>query len=200
MADGTTASPGGAGSAGRSAPFSLGTKVLGGAAALLVLFLLVGYLLPAEWEAGAQAHVEAAPAELFPYVATPEGWRSWTPWPDSGLVRGGPPEGPGASLTWEDIELGSGVFTIVEVESPERVGYTVEVEGGSMRTTGSVTLEPDGAGTLVTWREAGDLGSNPLMGYWARSMGRAQSTELSKGLDRLSALVTGAAPPPDSAR
>lgn len=184
-------------------PFSLGTKILGGAAALLVLLLLLGYLLPAEWEAAAEAHIAAPPADLFPYVATPEGWRSWTPWPDSGLVRGGPARGPGARLTWENRELGSGVFTIVEVEPSERVGYTVEVEGGSMRTTGSVTLEADAAGTRVTWREAGNLGSNPLMGYWARSMGRAQSTELSKGLDRLRTLVTGSGAPPaagDSAR
>lgn len=192
----TPAGPTGSGRA--ASPFSLGTKILGGAAGLLLLFMAVGYLLPARWEATAEAHIAAAPSELFPYVSTPEGWQSWTPWPDSGLVRGGPAQGPGARLTWENRELGSGVFTIEEVEPPGRVAYTVAVEGGSMRTSGTVTLEPEGSGTLVTWREAGDLGSNPLMGYWARAMGRAQSTELAKGLDRLRTLVTGAETPPET--
>lgn len=198
-APGPTA-PGPTGSGRPPSPFSLGTKILGGGAVLLLLFLAVGYLLPARWEAAAEAYIGAAPSELFPYVSTPEGWRSWTPWPDSGLVRGGPAEGPGARLTWGNRELGSGVFTIEEVEPSTRVAYTVAVEGGSMRTSGTVMLEPEGAGTLVTWREAGDLGSNPLMGYWARLMGRAQTTELAKGLDRLRALVTGTAAPGDSAR
>jgi hypothetical protein len=32
------------------------------------------------------------------------------------------------------------------------------------------------------------------MGYWARSMRRAQSAELAKGLERLGALLFGVAP------
>ena len=48
----------------------------------------------------------------------------------------------------------------------------------------------EAGGVRVHWHEAGNLGHNPLMGYWALSMGRAQSQELSKGLDRLSALAT----------
>jgi hypothetical protein len=53
----------------------------------------------------------------------------------------------------------------------------------------------------VTWREEGDLGWNPLMGYWALSMNRAQSQELAKGLDRLRsvALDAATAAPPGAA-
>jgi hypothetical protein len=57
-----------------------------------------------------------------------------------------------------------------------------------------VTVAPVPEGVRVTWREEGDLGQNPLMGYWAISMGRAQSEELSKGLQRLDSLVSGSAP------
>ena len=68
------------------------------------------------------------------------------------------------------------------------MSYSVEVEGAAganMRTNGRIELEPTAGGTRVVWREHGDLGSNPLMGYWARSMRRVQSTEMEKGLDRL---------------
>jgi hypothetical protein len=61
-----------------------------------------------------------------------------------------------------------------------------------MRATGAVTLTVEGDAVRVVWHESGDLGRNPLMGYWALSMGRAQSEELSKGLERLEALVAEA--------
>jgi hypothetical protein len=41
----------------------------------------------------------------------------------------------------------------------------------------------------ITWRERGNLGQNPLMGYWALSMDRAQSDELVKGLERLAVVA-----------
>jgi hypothetical protein len=72
-----------------------------------------------------------------------------------------------------------------------------------MRTSGEIRLEERPGGTLVRWHEKGDLGRNPLMGYWARSMPRIQSVEMAKALDRLAeAAVTavgagGADSPPD---
>ena len=59
-----------------------------------------------------------------------------------------------------------------------------------MRTDGSVSITPvaDG-GVSIRWTETGDLGRNPIMGYWALSMERAQSVEMAKGLDRLAEIV-----------
>ena len=170
-------------------PFSFGTKILAGAASVLLLLLLLGYLLPAEWEAEATAYMPASPAAVFRFLDSPEGWRAWTPWPESGVERSGPPRGEGAGLSWDDAELGSGSFTLSLVTEAERVEYSVEVGGGAMRATGVVILSAEDGGVRVTWREAGDLGRNPLMGYWALSMDRAQSDELAKGLERLATLV-----------
>ena len=63
-----------------------------------------------------------------------------------------------------------------------------------MLSTGAVRLSPTPQGVRVDWHEEGDLGRNPLMGYWALSMGRAQSEELAKGLERLDSLVSDSAP------
>lgn len=171
------------------APFSVGVVVLGGGAALLMALLAIGFLLPTDWEADATTVMDAAPSEVFEFLDSPEGWQAWTPWPDSGLVREGPERGVDASLSWDDRELGSGRFRFASVQAPERVAYEVEVSGGAMRTEGTITLVPDGDRVRVAWHEEGRLGRNPLMGYWAFFMDRAQTAELEKGLDRLREVV-----------
>ena len=175
-----------------------GTIVLGGAAVLLVAFLAAGFLLPGRWEAMAVDTLSAPPEALRPYLDSPEGWRAWTTWPDSGLARSGPERGAGARMSWDDREVGSGSFTIEAVEPGGGVRYAVEVAGeagSAMQTTGVITLTAEGSGTTVRWREEGDLGTNPLMGYWAFFMERAQSAEMAKNLDRLEEVATSSPSP-----
>lgn len=177
-----------------ASPFSFGTKILGGGAVLLSAFLLVGYLLPGTWEAEA-SHLVPSPSEaVLPFLDSPEGWQEWTPWPEVGVERSGPERGAGAQLAWDDPELGAGSFTLGATR-PERVEYSVEVGEGAMHATGVVTLTAEAGGVRVVWHENGDLGRNPLMGYWALSMGRAQGEEMAKGLERLAALVAGSNQP-----
>lgn len=182
--------------------FGPGTLVLGAGAALLIGFLAAGLILPSTWEATAEASVAAPMDSVLLLLDSPEGWRRWTPWPDSTSRGPGPDRGPGSTMTWSDPELGSGVFRIVEVDegsrgdAPRRVVYTVDVEGvagGALTTAGTVTLHAVGDSTRVTWREEGDLGNNPLMGYWALSMERAQGAEMEKSLDRLAEVLGGSA-------
>ncbi len=170
-------------------PVSFGARILGTGAALLGLFLLVGFLLSGRWEADRSLVIDARPEQIFPLLTSPQAWRSWTPWPDSGLVTGGPPSGPGARLSWDDPNLGDGVFEIVQTEEPRLVRYRVAVQDSTMRTEGSLRLEADPGGTRVSWVERGDFGKNPLMGYWALAMHHAQGRELGKSLARLAAMV-----------
>jgi uncharacterized protein YndB with AHSA1/START domain len=170
-------------------PFSFGTIILGGGAVLLGTFLLVGYLLPHDWQAEATTRIPASPETVYAFLDSPEGWQRWTPWPESGVERSGPARGEGATLSWNDPEFGAGAFTIVGTTEPWRVEYSVDVQEGTMTTRGSLDLASDDGVVVVTWRERGDFGWNPLMGYWVLAMGRAQSNELTKGLDRLRALA-----------
>lgn len=170
-------------------PISIGARILGTGAALLMLFLLVGFLLSGRWEADRTMVISAERTRIFPLLESPEAWKRWTPWPDSGLVTSGPTSGPGARMSWDDPNLGDGVFEIVQTEAPRLVRYRVSVQDGTMRTDGSLRLEPESGGTRISWVERGDFGRNPLMGYWALAMHRAQGRELEKSLVKLAELV-----------
>jgi len=174
-------------------PFSLGTLVLGSVALLLMVFLAIGFLLSSDWEASAGVVVDAPPEAIFTYLDSPEGWQNWTEWPTAELVRTGAPRGLGATIAWDDPELGSGSFRIVSVQPPYAVSYAVEF-GPSMQAEGEVRLTPEGSSTTVEWREEGNLGRNPLMGYWSLFMKRGQSAQMTAGLVRLSRIVTDPGP------
>lgn len=183
-------------------PFGPGTFVLGGGALILFGVLVLGFFLPTDWAVDAEAHIDADVPQLLTWLDSPEGWQAWTTWPDSGLSRSGPARGSGSAMSWDDQELGSGTFRIDQVTG-NSVSYAVEVAGAGgtvMGTRGTIELEPDGTGVRVRWHEEGDLGRNPIMGFWALSMERAQTAELGKSLDRLTQLVGSADPVSDSAR
>lgn len=181
-------------------PFSLGTTVLGAGALLLLTFLGVGFILPGTWTAERSGVVHAPPEVVYALVDAPEAWRRWTSWPDSGLVVEGPERGVGARMAWNDTNLGDGAFEIVTATPFETVRYHVAVQDGAMQTDGTLRLDPSPEGTRVAWREDGDFGRNPLMGYWARFMARAQGAELEKSLARLDSLASAEASGPSASQ
>lgn len=173
-------------------PISFGARILGAGALLLVAFLVVGWILPGTWSARAATEIDASSQMVLGRVDGASGWRSWTTWPDSGTVEEGPEHGAGSSLSWDDPEVGSGVFQIRSVIGDTVVLYRVRVHDGAMTTEGAITLRRIDGATRVEWREEGDFGANPLMGYWARFMRKAQSREMEKSLRLLKQLVEAA--------
>jgi hypothetical protein len=167
-------------------------KVLWGAIGLLVLALVVGLALPGRWEVERSATLPAPPGEVFRWMDDPRRWDDWAPLGNVRPTFSGPERGAGATRSWDDPEVGDGVFTIVSSEADRAVSYRVEVQEGRMVTEGTLSLEPEGAGTRVVWRERGDFGRNPLLGYMARSMDRLQGAQMVAALARLSERVTTA--------
>ena len=55
-------------------------KVFGGIGAVLVTFMLIGLVLPGTWAAEASIQIEAAPAEVFPFLNDLSRWDTWTNW------------------------------------------------------------------------------------------------------------------------
>lgn len=159
-------------------------KVFGAIGAVLVTFMVIGLVLPGTWSAEASLQIDASPAEVFPYLNDLSRWDRWTNWGEIDSELSDPSRGVGASRAWDDPNFGSGSVTITDSGSPTFVRYQVEVESGAS-VIGEIRIEALGEASLVTWREEGDFGRNPLMGYVARGMAKSQGAQLAEGLEKL---------------
>lgn len=169
---------------------SVAARVLGLLAGLLVLFILVGLLLPRGVEVTRSLPIPASPAAIFPYLEDLEAWTEWTPWGDVESQIQGPSSGPGATRTWDDEAFGSGSLALVEVEPPLRVTYRAEVEGG-IRFEGELRVEPTDSGATVSWTESMSWGWNPLIGWTSLGLEDSQGRQMSEALNTLRDVVVG---------
>ena len=164
------------------------TKVFGLIGGVLVAFMAVGFLLPGRWSAEVSIDLETGPESVFPLLADLGRWDEWTQWSEVESTLTDPSSGVGAVRSWDDERYGSGSVTIVESRPFELVRYRVRIGEGS-EVVGTLSLERSPTGSVVTWREEGDFGRNPLMGYVARTMSNAQGQQLSESLFRLEGAV-----------
>lgn len=159
-------------------------KVFGGIATVLATLMLIGFVLPGTWSAEASIQIDAEAAEVFPFLNDLRRWDRWTNWGDLDSELSSPSGGVGASRSWDDPNFGSGSVTITSSGPPTFVRYEVEIEGGAS-VGGELRIEALGGASRVTWREEGDFGRNPLMGYVARGMAESQGAQLAEGLEKL---------------
>ncbi|TVP44982.1 MAG: hypothetical protein EA350_10390 [Gemmatimonadales bacterium] len=184
----------------------IGAWAMGILALLSLGVLAVGFVLPSTWEAEAEILIEAPVDSIHPRVTAASAWLDWTPGPDTGVESFGPPQGAGSGYRWDDPGYGKGEFVLTEVSlgsSPQNgvpagapadtpgayVRYEVEVEGGSIRIEGSMTLAHEPDGTRVFWKEVGDFGWNPMLGYLSGRMAELQGEQLARSLLALKMLV-----------
>ena len=160
-------------------------RIFGSLAALLIVFLVIGLLLPGTWSAESTVTLSAAPGDVFPYLNDMERWDVWTPWGDMESTFDAHTAGVGARRSWNHPEFGSGSVTITESVLDRLVRYRVVVGDGLLSVEGTLVLEASEGGSTLTWSETGDFGWNPLLGYTALSMPRSQSAQLERGLAAL---------------
>jgi uncharacterized protein YndB with AHSA1/START domain len=169
----------------------LGAKIFGALGGILLLYLLLGILLPGQWEARVESTLPAPPEQVFPFLNSPEKWALWNAMPDSGLVLTGPSQGAGAGIEWDDPRYGSGRYRIVASHPPNRVDYEVEIEGGALKVSGTLELSASPDGSLLRWLEEGDFGWNPLLGYAARGMASSQGEAMRSSIQTLVQILEG---------
>ena len=98
-------------------------------------------------------------------------------------------------MEWDDPRYGKGRFRILRSLPEEGIDYEVLIEGGALTISGTIKIRPEAGGTRLEWREAGDFGWNPLLGYSARRMGSTQGTAMMASLEKLRALMESEDPP-----
>ena len=160
-------------------------RAFGIVALLLLAFVAVGVLLPGRWSAERTAIVGVQPDSAFTTLRRVERWGAWMPWPEGAEAVPDSTDSGGAGVRWDDPLYGSGRVVLTGSERPRLLTYEVTVEEGAVRVRGRIRLEPGAGGTRIRWREEGEFGRNPLLGYTALTMEERQGAQLEAILERL---------------
>lgn len=136
-------------------------KILIGLAVIIIVFLVVVAMQPADYRVTRSATI-AAPAEVvFAQVNELKKWEAWNPWgkidPAMKLTYEGPAAGSGAIYSWAgNRQVGEGRMTITESRPNELIRFNLEFFKPMAGTsTSEFTFKPEGDQTVVTWSMAG---------------------------------------------
>ncbi len=164
-----------------------------GIAGLALVVVAVGFALPSSYMVTRSVDINAAPDKVYPLIADPKAWAKWGVWserdPAMKTTYSGAPEGQGAKWAWESKSEGNGSMEFTRAEPGKALEYALSFPDMGMKSKGALLLEPAGAATRVTWTNAGDVGGNPLMHYFAVMMDDLVGPDFDKGLANLKALA-----------
>lgn len=162
---------------------------------LIIAFVVVVAMQPADYRITRSAVVNAPPATVFPYANNLHKWQDWSPWakidPNCKTTFEGPQEGPGAIFRWDgNNEVGAGSMTITDSKPDEVVHINLvflkPMEGISLT---EFAFKPEGPGTRVTWTMSGTNGFIGKAFGLVMNCDKMVGGQFEKGLDSLKAIV-----------
>jgi hypothetical protein len=161
-------------------------------AVIVVLVMAVGLMLPRRFQVVRDTLIEAPSDQIFPVVARPREWPTWTAWtteryPDMKVTFSGPEQGVGSNQSWTGKSSGTGTLEITKADPQEGISYDFLLDG--FRSTGGINFFPGPDGTLVAWHAEGDLGFNPINRFCGLLMESMMGPDLEKGLRNLKAKI-----------
>lgn len=142
--------------------------------------------------------IDAPAAEIFPHIDDFHAWAAWSPYEkmDANLAKtfSGPASGKGAAYAWVGKKAGSGSMEILQSSQPSKVVIKLEfTKPMTAHNIAEFTLEPQGAGTKVTWAMHGpNTFMSKVMGLFL-SMDKLVGPQFEEGLANLK-LVTEKSP------
>lgn len=168
-------------------------KMAIGIAAILLFFVVVGWLLPSEFKVVRTIRIEAPADIIFKHVKDLKKWQHWGVWferdPDMQVAYAGPDSSVGMKSTWQSDSQGNGEMEIVAIEENQRFIYTLVFPDMGVGSTGELTLRDKEGETVVIWHDYGDVGANPLLHYVAFFMDRMIGEDLQMGLENLKVIA-----------
>ncbi|MBX3581494.1 MAG: SRPBCC family protein [Rhizobiaceae bacterium] len=174
-------------------------RILYGLSAVAILLVGGSFLLPAQAVVSRSAEVAAPPEAVFAIVGDlrrfNEIWAMADLDPEVRYSYQGTESGLGQKLAWasDNLEIGSGVTTIVDYQPPQRVEF--RTVAGRERALTEFVLEPIATGTRVTWTYTTPLAGVP--DRWAGLLYDSRiGPEFEKGLANLKSLAERASPTP----
>ena len=130
-------------------------------AAIVVVFIAVVALQPAEFRVTRSGSITAPAPAVFPHVNDLHNWEAWSPWakldPAAKSTFEGPREGAGAVMAWAgNNKVGEGCMTIVESRPNEFIRFKLEFfKPFKAVNAAEFTFKPESNQTVVTWSMSG---------------------------------------------
>lgn len=138
---------------------SLLKKILLGLAAVIVVFVIVVALQPADFNIERKALVAAPPEMTRQQVDDFRNWKDWSPWAkmdsETKLTLSENPVGVGATYTWESEKTGAGTMTITEVAEEYTAIDLNFTKPFKAENKVVFTFAPIHGGTYVVWTMTG---------------------------------------------
>jgi hypothetical protein len=161
--------------------------------ALIAVVLGLAATRPDHFRVERSTTVRAPADKIYPFIDDFHRWTAWSPYEarDPAMKRdhGGAARGVGATYAWAgNREVGEGRMEIVEASAPSKVVIRLEfLKPFEARNQATFTLQPEGAGTRVTWAMEGPSPYlSKLIGLFV-SMDRLVGQDFETGLATLKA-------------
>ena len=176
-------------------------KILLGIAVIVVVFVIIVALQPAEYHVARTATI-AAPAEVvFAQVNELKKWEAWSPWvkidPAMKQTYEGPASGTGAISRWAgNNQVGEGSMTITESRPNELIRFNLEfIKPMAGTSTSEFSFKPEGNQTTVTWSMSGRNNFSAKAMCMFMNMDKMVGGDFERGLAQMKS-VAEAAPKP----
>lgn len=168
-------------------------RVAIGLVVVLVLFAVIGMLLPRKVHLERSIDVAAPASVVFDLVDDLRRWPDWTPWnkeadPSLEFTFEGD-RGEGTSYSWKGDEFGTGRLTITKSTPQQGVECEMYFNGEDLPSYSSIQLSPDGDVTTVVWTFDGDMGASPVGRYFGLMMESLLGPDYEKGLSNLKTIA-----------
>jgi uncharacterized protein YndB with AHSA1/START domain len=164
-----------------------------GVLGLFALFGLFSFTLSSSYKVERSIDINAPMETVYPLVYDPKAWARWSVWnrrdPGMAVTYSGAPAGVGAKWSWQSKSEGSGSMEFTGAEFNKSVVYKVSFAAFDAAMSGRMAFSPTAKGVRVTWIAEGDVGSNPLMRYFAMAMEGIQGPDFDGGLANLKQLA-----------
>ena len=172
--------------------------ILGAIALVVILFLVLVALQPADFRVVRKGTISAPPADVFPQVNDFHKWEAWSPWakidPLMKQTYEGPATGAGASYSWKgNSQVGEGRMTITESRPSDLVRIKLEfMKPFAAINDVEFTFQPESNQTVVTWSMAGTKNFIVKAFGLFMSMDKMIGGMYEQGLSQMKAVVEGA--------
>lgn len=137
-------------------------KILIGLAVVVIVFVGVVAIQPAQYRVVRTATMSAPAPAVFAQVNDFHNWEAWSPWAklDPGVKNTfeGAAAGTGAIFAWAgNNKVGEGRMTLMESRPSELIRIKLEfIKPFASSCATEFSFKPQGDGTLITWTMSGE--------------------------------------------